>query len=221
MKKIIIVLLGILLLSSCSTQEQENNLSTDIAKPQGEKQVILALWDSLTAGFWVSESENYPTKLESTLADNSYNYEVINAGVSGNTSKNLLDRADLYLDKNPDIVLLVIWGNDGLRGLATVEMKENILKIIELYEQTDAKIVLAGMDIPINLWLSYRADFMDVYEEISQEKEDIYFLEYFLEGVWWYARYNLSDRIHPNPEGYDIVVDNLYEFLESENIITK
>lgn len=141
--------------------------------------------------------------------------------MSGDTSKNLLDRAELYLDKNPDIVLLVIGGNDGLRGLSTSQMQENIQKIIDIYGKTPAKIVLGGMDVPINLGLDYRADFREVYQVLAKENPDIYFLEFFLEGVAGDPSLNIPDRIHPNAAGYKIIVQNLFTFLKKENIIQK
>lgn len=210
-----IVLILTFLLFSCTQEIQENN--TNLLPEQ--KQIILALWDSLTAWYWVDESENYPSKLQKILDDSWYNYEVINAWVSWDTSANLLSRAPLYLEKNPSIVILVIGWNDWLRWLSTAELKQNILQIIDTFPKS--KIVVWWMDIPANLWISYRNDFKKVYSEIEKERKDIYFLEYFLEGVWWKQEYNISDMIHPNSEGYNIIVKNLIEFLDENKLIIK
>lgn len=204
-----------LFLFSCSSQVEENKT---ILNPE-QKQIILALWDSLTAGYWVEESENYPSKLQKILDDSWYNYEVINWWVSWDTSANVLSRAPLYLEKNPNIIILVVWWNDGLRGLSTQDLKQNILQIINTFP--NSKIVVWWMDIPVNLWLAYRNQFRNVYKEIAKEREDIYFLEYFLEGVAGKSELNISDMIHPNSEWYNIIVKNLMSFLQEEKIIER
>lgn len=212
-----IFLLFSLFLFSCNTENQNDIISETIEIQQ--KEIILALWDSLTAWYWVEESENYPTQLQKKLDEYWYKYEIINAWVSWDTSANLLSRSSLYLEKKPSIVILVIGGNDGLRWLSTVELQQNIWKIIDTFP--DAKIVLGWMDIPANLWISYRNDFKKVYTEIANEKKDIYFLDYFLEWVWGKKEYNISDMIHPNRDWYKIIVENLVKFLEKNNIIIK
>lgn len=212
-----ILLLFSFFLFSCSTSVVEEN--TQETTQSAQKEVILALWDSLTAGYGLEESESYPSQLQKKLDEEWYNYEVINAWVSWDTSANLLSRADLYLEKNPSIVLLVVWWNDGLRGLSTSDLKQNILSIIDTFP--DSKIVLGWMDIPANLWISYRNDFKKIYSEVAEERKNIYFLEYFLEWVWWKSQYNISDMIHPNRDWYEIIVGNLMKFLEKNKIITK
>ncbi|MDA9129290.1 arylesterase [Candidatus Gracilibacteria bacterium] len=214
------VFLGILVgCSSAPNTGEIQSSETDIVT-QDEQKVILALGDSLTAGYGLPIEDSYPSQLSQKLQDDGYSYEIINAGVSGDTSSQLLDRSELYLDQNPDIAIIVIGGNDGLRGLSTDELKENILKIIDLYQENNITIVLGGMDIPVNLGLSYRNDFVEVYQEIADER-DVYFFESFLEDVGGVASLNQADRIHPTPEGYDIITDNLYEFLLSEDILQK
>lgn len=202
------------LLFSCTKEVVVNN---NVANKQ--KEVILALWDSLTAWYWVQESENYPFKLQKILNDNWYNYLVINAWVSWDTSQNVLSRSSLYLEKNPKIVLLVIWWNDWLRWISTDELKKNIISIINTFPKS--KIVLWWMDIPANLWIDYRKKFRDIYKEIANENKNIYFLEYFLEDVSWNQKLNIEDHIHPNSLWYDIVVKNLYDFLVNNKIISK
>mgnify|MGYP003890943249 CR=1 FL=1 len=218
--KYILLSLSVVLLFSCSSQK-ETISDFSSSEPTQEKKLILALWDSLTAGYGVEESSNYPSQFWAMLEAEWYNYTLINAGVSGDTSNNLLDRADLYLEKNPDIVILVIGGNDGLRGLPTSEMKENIEEIISMYTQDGSKVVLWGMDIPLNLGLDYRSDFRQVYTDIAQENKEIYFLPFFLEGVAGKASLNLADKIHPTAEGYTLISQNLMKFLEQEDIIQK
>lgn len=217
MKKIIFTLFMSLFLVSCGneisqTQQPEDNNETPIN--------ILALWDSLTAGYNLDISDSYPAQLENKLQENNYNYKIINAGVSWDTSQNLLDRIDLYSDTKSDIYLLTIWWNDALRRMSVENLKNNIQTIIDtIYQQNpDAKVVLSGMQIPINYWLNYSKNFKEIYESLAEEN-DVYFYEFFLEDVAQKSDLNLSDGIHPNAKGYEIIAQNLYNFLEDEKII--
>lgn len=218
MKKIIILLFISLFIFSCSEQEEE---IVKVEKVDTTPKTILALWDSLTAWYGVWETENYPYKLWKKLEENGYKYDIINAWVSWDTSANLKSRASLYLEKNPDIVILVIGWNDWLRWLPVEDMKQNILDIIAMYEKDGVKIVLWWMDIPANLWLSYKSSFKNVYKEIADEKDKIYFYEYFLEWVAWDRMLNNDDLIHPNWGWYDIIVGKLFTFLEENKLINK
>lgn len=219
MKKIFILLLTSFLLFSCNSPDEQSNTQTWNNKLEQQK-TILALWDSLTAWLWVDVSDNYPSKLEKKLTENWYNYKVINAWVSWDTSDWLKSRVWLYLDQKPDIVILVIWWNDWLRWLSTSDLKTNIIEIIDTFPTT-TKIVLWWMDIPINLWLKYRKEFKNVYTDVKKEKENIYLMDYFLEWVWWVREFNNNDKIHPNSAWYDIIVNNLYNLLIKNNILEK
>ncbi len=219
MKKIFILLLTSLFLFSCTSKNEQTNTQTWNTVIEQQK-TILALWDSLTAWLWVDVSDNYPSKLEKKLTQNWYKYKVVNAWVSWDTSDWLKSRVWLYLEPKPDIVILVIWGNDWLRWLSTSDLKTNIIEIIDAFPPT-TKIVLWWMDIPMNLWPKYRNEFKSIYKEIKKEKENIYLIDYFLEWVWWVRELNNSDKIHPNSAWYDIVVNNLYNFLIKNNILEK
>lgn len=215
MKNIILSLFLVFFLFSCNSQIDEKKSAWETK----QKQVILALWDSLTAWYWVEESQNYPSKLQKMLDENGYNFEVINWWVSWDTSANVLSRASLYLEKNPEIVILVVWWNDWLRWLSISDLKQNILQVIDTFP--NSKIVLWWMDIPANLWIAYRNEFKKIYKEIASERKEIYFLEYFLTSVAGKSQFNIDDMIHPNSDWYDIIVNNLIEFLEENKIIIK
>ena len=211
------------LLSSCLNSNETSmiqNNEDNISEITQDKQVIIALWDSLTAWYWLDISESYPSKLQQLLSQDWYNYKLVNAWVSGDTSQNLLNRANLYLDQNPDIVLLMIGWNDGLRGQSVDDLKKNIQSIIDMYSW-ESEIVLWGMEIPANFWLSYTREFKKMYFDIAKENKDIYFLESFLKDVWWVTSLNQGDRIHPTSAWYDIIAQNLYEFLQDEEILQK
>ncbi|MDP5038932.1 MAG: GDSL-type esterase/lipase family protein, partial [Candidatus Gracilibacteria bacterium] len=159
MKKIFIILF-MFLLFSCGNDIQTIENNQEILKTKK----ILSLGDSLTAGYGLDILESYPSKLQESLKIEGYNYEVINAGVSGNTSDDLLSRIKLY-DDDYDIVIIVIGGNDGLRGNSLVNLEKNIQEIIDYFEGKNTKIVLGGLkQLPLNLGLNYIKEFTLVYE---------------------------------------------------------
>lgn len=218
--KLLAILFLIIVVSSCSVSEEKE---TEKLKDRVlvEKN-ILALWDSITAWYTLDLTEAYPAQLEWLLQDNWYNYKITNAWVSWDTSKNLLDRIDLYDDLEVDIYMLTIGWNDWLRRQSVEQMSENISSIIEHLQEInpEAEIVLSGMQMPINFGLTYSRSFNASYEKLA-DKYDLEFYEFFLEDVARKSELNLSDWIHPNKQWYEIIANNLYEFLEDEDIIQK
>lgn len=212
MKKIFLVFLPVLFLVSCSFLEEE--VLIDEGNKNIEKTKILALWDSLTAGYNLDFSDSYPSKLEKKLEEKKYNYKVINAWVSWDTSKNLLSRVDLY-NEEYEIVLLNIWWNDWLRSLDLKQLKDNIIEVIDSFP--DSKIVLFSVDLPLNYPKTYRNKLEDVYEEVSKEK-DVYFYWLFFEWLD-YNKHFLNDKIHPNKDWYEIISENIMEYLIENKLI--
>lgn len=233
-KKILIylsILVSTLLISSCWNNSQvvnseviTNNSSTDIiTSEKKEQKIILALWDSLTAWYNLDISESYPNQLSTLLIDNWYNYKVINAWVSGDTSKNLLDRISLYDDINPDIYILAIWWNDGLRKLPTSNLQDNIELLIAHLEKInpESTIVLTWMQIPLNAWIDYSNNFKQLYIDIKNIKEEIFLFPFLLEWVATKKELNLSDWIHPNTDWYSIIANNIFTYLQDNNLLQK
>ena len=220
MKHILILFVAIFWLVSCG-DNSDNQKDISESHNQIEKN-ILALWDSVTAGYNLDLNDAYPAQLEALLKDNGYNYKLTNAWVSGDTSKNLLDRIELYDELDIDIYILTIWWNDWLRRQSVTAMKENISAIIEHLQSinSDAQIVLAWMQMPINLWWNYSKEFNKSYEELS-DKYNLALYDFFLEWVAKDPNLNLSDGIHPNKQWYTIIANNIYDFLEDEDIISK
>lgn len=215
MKNLIIILL---LLASISCQNKEEIPNIEIQK---KDKIILALGDSLTAWLGLPLEDAYPGQLQELLAKNGYSYEVINAWVSGDTSENVLERVDLYLNDTariPEIAILVIGANDGMRGQNLEDLEENINKIIEKLKEKNIKIVLGWMKIPPNLWLFYANDFFKIYKRVA-EKQDIYLIDFFLEWVAGSRSLNLDDGIHPSKEGYEIIVQNVFDFLVNNKLV--
>lgn len=175
--------------------------------------VILAFGDSLTAGFGVAEPENYPSRLQVILKEKGYPHRVVNAGVSGDTTAGGVRRIPWLLKQNPQIVVLALGANDGLRGLSIGEMYSNLKQIIEICRERGAKVLLAGMKVPPNYGEKYSQEFVDVYVKLSQEFE-LRLLPFILEGVAAKREYTQADGIHPLGPGYEIVAATVWKHLE-------
>jgi len=164
---------------------------------------ILALGDSLTEGLGVEEKSNYPSILERNLPDN---IEVVNAGLSGETSNGLKSRLNWVLQQKPDLTILNIGANDAMRGLPLELTKSNIDEIITKIKQADSDVILAGMQIYDNLGKEYVDGFSGIYPELAQ-KHNLPLIPFFLEHIAGNSKYNQNDMIHPNADGYELIVE--------------
>ncbi len=174
---------------------------------------IVAFGDSLTAGLGVPSDDAYPGQLARWLREQGFEYEVINAGVSGDTSAGGLRRVEWILKSQPRVVILELGINDGLRGQPLKETYENLKAIIERLNAKGVIVVLAGMRLPLNYGDDYTKEFSDLYERLAKEFH-VPFIPFFLEGVATHRQLNQGDGIHPNAEGYSIVVQNVWRRLQ-------
>ncbi|MFQ5950127.1 MAG: arylesterase [Nitrospiria bacterium] len=177
------------------------------------ERVIVAFGDSLTAGFGVAADEAYPALLEKKLRGAGYRYRVINAGVSGDTTAGGLRRVDWILRNRPDLIILELGANDGLRGLDIGLAEKNLAKIIERLQKEGVKVVLAGMKMPPNYGKAYTDAFEQIYPNLAARYR-IPLIPFFLEGVAARSFLNQADGIHPTAEGYRIIVDHFWPILE-------
>ena len=174
---------------------------------------IVALGDSLTAGLGLEESQAYPAQLTKKLRSEGYNYRVINAGISGETSSGTLSRINWVISTlKPDIIILETGANDGMRGIDPDILTNNLDQIISKIQSENISVLLAGMKMFPNLGPVYGSAFERVYPQVAQ-KHDIILVPFFLDGVAGDAHLNLEDGIHPNGEGYIRIVENLYPYL--------
>ena len=173
---------------------------------------IVAVGDSLTEGLGVEEELAYPAVLEKKLHDLGYPYQVINAGISGETSSGTLARIKWILTLNPDIVILVIGANDGFRGIDPDLIKTNIQKIVKELKIQNVTVVLGAMQIVQNLGRDYTTAFEKIYPEVAQS-ETIILTPFFLSGVAANRKLNQADGIHPTADGYQIIVDNITPYV--------
>ena len=217
MKKLVYILLaivtGAICLQGCDSQsESGTEKKTATKKQEVPRQVIVALGDSLTAGFGVELENSYPAQLERKLAAEGYSMRLVNAGVSGETSSGTLSRLDWILSQKPDIVILEIGANDGLRGIDTALVKSNIDTILQRLQENNVVTVLAGMKMVRNLGDQYTREFDSIYPTLAN-KHQVIFMPFFLEGVASIASLNSGDGIHPNEKGYEIITENIYPYV--------
>lgn len=178
-----------------------------------EAYTILFLGDSLTEGYGLDENQSFPSLIAERLkADGRDDVRIINAGVSGSTSASALSRLQWYIRTQPDLMVLSLGANDGLRGLAVDEMKANLVKTIEFAQANGVRVALTGMLIPPNYGPEYTDSFAQVFPDLADQYQ-LDFLPFLLEGVAADPDLNQSDGVHPNVEGTRIVANTVYEFL--------
>jgi acyl-CoA thioesterase I len=177
-----------------------------------ERPKIVALGDSLTAGLGLVESESYPGLLQAQIDAHGYEFEVINAGVSGDTSAGGLRRLDWVLKDDVKVLIVALGANDGLRGLSVPQMKNNLSQILERAQERGIAIILAGMEAPPNYGAEYAASFRKVYADLAQ-KYRVTFVPFLLAGVAGVSDLNQADGIHPTSEGTAIVAESIWRAL--------
>jgi acyl-CoA thioesterase-1 len=182
--------------------------ATTSAKPR-----IVFLGDSLTAGLGLSSDQSYPSWIGKTLKERGYDYEIVNAGVSGDTSAGGLRRLDWSLEGDVRALVLALGANDGLRGLPTDAMKNNLAAVLDRAKARGIPVVLAGMEAPPNNGPNYTREFREVFTELAGEY-DVRFVPFLLRGVAGDASLNQGDGIHPNARGAEIVAGLIWAELE-------
>jgi acyl-CoA thioesterase-1 len=176
------------------------------------ERVIVALGDSLTAGLGVAADEAYPARLEARLAREGYAYRVVNAGVSGDTTAGGLWRVDWVLRARPEIAIVALGANDGLRAQSPQAMRENLTAIVKRLQAAGARVLLVGMRLPPNYGADYTKEFQAVFPEVARTTGAA-FMPFLLDGVAADTRLNQPDGIHPTAAGYQVIADRLWPYL--------
>ncbi|MEQ8442473.1 MAG: arylesterase [Alphaproteobacteria bacterium] len=169
---------------------------------------LLALGDSLVAGYGLDAQDSFPFVLQQRLVEEGFDAMVINGGVSGDTSRGGLSRLDWLFADNPDLMLVELGANDGLRGLPPEDTEANLRAILERARDENLPVILAGMMAPPNLGRDYSEAFNAVYPRLAAEF-DVFFYPFFLDGVAAEMHLNQSDGMHPNADGVDVIVDRI------------
>lgn len=194
--------------SSAATTNSNANPSTptkDVAK-------IVAFGDSLTAGYGLQPQQSYPALLQQRLKADGYDYDVVNAGISGDTSAGGVRRIDWSLQGDVKFLILELGGNDILRMQSVTEMKKNLSDIIKRAKAKGATVLLAGMESPTNAGADYRKAVHEAFIDLAREQQ-VALIPFFLQDVAGIESLNQADQIHPNPEGTKIVADTVYKYL--------
>ena len=207
---------------SCNsnTEQKEKTPQTQIENTKEEKtekgKTILFFGNSLTAGYGVDEGEGFAEIIGKKLDSLGYDYRVINAGISGETTSSGLRRVDWVMSKQDvDVFVLELGANDGLRGIPTSVTRFNLYEIIEKVReaQPDVKIVLAGMMVPPNMGQSYSEDFRQIFPDVA-DTANVELIPFLLQDVGGIDSLNQDDGIHPNPKGHRILAKNTWEVLK-------
>ncbi len=174
---------------------------------------LVALGDSLTAGYGLANEEVFPVRLEKALRARGHDVRVHNAGVSGDTSSGALSRLDWALPAEADAVIVELGANDALRGTDPGTTRRDLSRILEKLEERDLPVLLAGMLAPPNMGSEYAEDFNGIYPELAQRHGAILY-PFFLDGVAADMSLNQGDGMHPNARGVDVIVERILPFAE-------
>jgi len=177
------------------------------------ERVIVAFGDSLTAGLGVTADAAYPALLEAHLRREGFDYRVVNAGVSGDTSAGGLRRVDWVLRARPEIVILALGANDGLRGLPVPALRDNLTAIVTRLRAGGARVVLAGMRMPPNYGEAYTKEFAAAFPTVARATSST-LLPFLLQGVAGEISLNQPDGIHPNAAGHAAIAELVWRALQ-------
>jgi acyl-CoA thioesterase-1 len=204
-------------LLSCgpSTRAADLGPGQDTTKSRSDAKAILFFGDSLTAGYGLEPSQAFPALIQEKINVLGWNFRVINAGLSGETTAGGLRRIDWVLQRPVDVLVLELGANDGLRGLPVEGAKQNLQAIIDRTRSKypGVKVVLVGMQVPSNLGRDYTTRFRAIFPELATAN-DATLIPFLLEGVASVPELNLPDGIHPTAAGQKIVAENVWKVLE-------
>jgi acyl-CoA thioesterase-1 len=216
-------LLVFIFFTSCgeTTKKEENNGVEEKVENQDQKSdesgVILFFGTSLTAGMGLDPNDAYPAVIQKKLDSLDLPYQVVNAGLSGETTASGINRIDWVLNQKVEIFVLELGANDGLRGIPLDETQKNLQAIIDRVrsKNPETKIILAGMQIPPNLGQEYTSEFRNIFPELAK-KNKLRLIPFLLEDVAGNPELNQQDGIHPTAKGQKILAGNVWEVLEPE-----
>lgn len=206
---------------SCAEKKTESTkvetITEGTSAPESDEKVILFFGNSLTAGYGIDADDSFAGLTEKRIDSLGLNFKVINGGLSGETTAGGLSRLDWFLEEKPEIFILELGGNDGLRGIELSETKKNLIAIIKKVQTKfpETKIILAGMQIPPNMGQEYAKEFSEIYPAVAKET-NVTLIPFLLENVGGVPELNLPDGIHPTGEGHQLVFETVWPFIEKE-----
>ena len=180
-----------------------------------ESPTIVIFGDSLSAGYGIEVDQSWAALLQARLKEQGYEHRVVNASISGETTEGGATRIDVALqDFSPDLIILELGGNDGLRGFPAARIKANLEKIVSRAKATGAAVVLLGIRIPSNYGPRYSSEFEGVFRQVSANL-DVEWIEFFMEGIAMNDDLLQDDRIHPNAAAQPILLDNAWPIISA------
>ncbi len=183
------------------------------ARAGAESRVLVALGDSLTAGLGVTPDEAWPAQLQTRLRREGWDYRVVNAGVSGDTTAGGLRRLDWILRSDPAIVIVALGANDGLRGQSVAAMRDNLSAIVERLRARGVRVLLAGMRMPPNYGGAYAHEFAAAFDAVAR-RTGVALMPFLLEGVGAAPALNQADGIHPNAAGHRLIAEAIWPYVK-------
>jgi len=198
-----------------SAHSQTGTVSNSSVEQSDAERTILFFGDSITAGYGIAKEDAFPALIQHKIDSLGWNFEVINGGLSGETSAGGLRRIDWLMQNKVDVLVLELGGNDGLRGIDPAETNRNLSAIIQKARQNnpDIKIILAGMQVPPNLGEQYVSAFRQIYPTVAKQK-NVELIPFILKGVGGVDSLNQDDGIHPTEEGHKIIAETVWEQLK-------
>ncbi len=216
-------LLLVIILFSCESKSDKSKLnesnSEDTRRSKSsdnsKTKTILFFGNSLTAGMGLDPEKAFPSLIQDKIDSLKLDFKVINAGLSGETTASGKNRLNWVLNQNPDVFILELGANDGLRGIPLLETRKNLQIIIDRVRQKNqsVQIILAGMMIPPNMGSEYTSEFRDIFPSLAK-KNDIFLVPFILENVAGIKDLNQEDGIHPTAKGHKIVANNVWMILQ-------
>lgn len=222
--KLPLAILAVILLLACQdrsgnaggeTNDRADTANTSSAEKEANVKYILFFGNSLTAGYGLDEDQSFPARIQAKIDSLGLPYQVINGGLSGETSAGGLNRIDWVLRQKIDVFVLELGPNDALRGLDLSATDENLRGILDKVREKypDIPLIVAGMEAPPNMGDAYTTEFRTIYRDIARDY-NARLIPFLLEGVAGNPDLNLQDRMHPNAQGQRIVAKNVWEVVK-------
>jgi len=215
--RILFTIAVVFIMMNCNNEKVSGNASNEAIKKDTsivQRKTILFFGNSLTAGYGLSPSQAFPTLIQKKIDSSGLAYKVVNAGVSGETTSGGNSRIDWILREPVDIFVLELGANDGLRGVPLSETKKNLQAIIDKVKSKypEAKLILAGMQIPPNMGKQYATEFRNIFSDLATKNKTI-LIPFLLEGVGGERLLNQEDGIHPTADGHKVLAENVWRAL--------
>jgi len=215
---IVSILIGSISCSAPQKQEQTSEKQSsqkEMSTTESKDQIILFFGNSITAGYGLDPEDAFPAAIQDILDSLNYPYQVVNAGLSGETTAGGLNRIEWVLQTVPDIFVLELGANDGLRGLDLTATHKNLIAIVEKVKAVnpDVEVIIAGMEVPPNLGPDYTKEFRQIFPAVAKETQSD-LIPFILEKVAGEPALNQNDGIHPTAEGHELVAQTVWTYLQ-------